>query len=323
MIPTLFGIIVITFAVVHLAPGDPATLRAQSASESLSSDAATEEIIAQTKAIYGLDRPLYVQFWQWMKRVATLEFGESFRDHKPVTTKIAEALPITLTLNILTILIIYLVSIPLGTLSALKPKGLLDRASAIVLFVLYSLPSFWVAVMLMVIFGGGDWLNWFPISGFISDSASQLPWSGRIMNVAWHLVLPVICLTYGGFAFLSRFARGSLLEVIRQDYIRTARAKGLSEWQVVVKHGLRNAMIPLLTLMGTILPALLGGSVIIEQIFSIPGMGRLGFESVLARDYPVIMAIATISAFLTLVSILITDILYVVVDPRITFGKRL
>lgn len=322
MIPTLLGIVVITFAIVHLAPGDPASLKAQSATESLSSDAATRVIVDETRALYGLDKPIYVQFGLWLKQVATFNFGTSYRDHRPVMAKIAEALPITLTLNILTIIIIYIVSIPLGVVSALRPRGFVDRASAFVLFVLYSLPSFWVAIMLIMWLGGGDHLNWFPITGFVSDSASRLPWYGWIGNVVWHLILPVACLTYGGFAFLSRFMRASLLDVIRQDYIRTARAKGLSEWRVVVYHGLRNAMIPLLTMMGTLLPALLGGSVIIEQIFAIPGMGRLGFESVLARDYPVVMAIATISAFLTLLSMLIADILYVAVDPRITFGKR-
>lgn len=322
MLPTMLGIVVITFAVVHLAPGDPAALKAQSSTDALGSDATTRRIVDETRQIYGLDRPLPVQFGRWLKQVATLDFGTSYRDGRRVIDKIGEALPITLTLNILTILIIYAVSIPLGTMTALKPRSLFDRAAALLLFVLYSLPSFWVAMMLIVLLGGGDGLNWFPIAGFVSDNAGRLSWAGWIGNAAWHLVLPVACLTYGGFAFLSRFARASVLEVIRQDYIRTARAKGLSEWTVVVRHGLRNALIPLITLMGTLLPALLGGSVIVEQIFSIPGMGRLGFESVLARDYPVIMAIATISAFLTLVSILITDILYVVVDPRITFEKR-
>lgn len=321
MIPTLLGIVVITFAVVHLAPGDPATLKAQSGTESLGSDAATKRIIDETRAMYGLDQPLYIQFVKWLKQVATLDFGISYRDNRPVLDKITEALPVTITLNVLTILIIYIVSVPLGVLTALKPHSLMDRVSALGLFILYSLPSFWVAMMLIVILGGGDYLNWFPIAGFVSSNASKLSFFGWIGNVAWHLCLPVVCLTYGGFAFLSRFARTSFLEVINQDYIRTARAKGLSEWHVIVKHGLRGAMIPLITLMGTLLPALLGGSVIIEQIFSIPGMGRLGFESVLARDYPVIMAIATISAFLTLISLMITDIMYVIVDPRITFEK--
>jgi peptide/nickel transport system permease protein len=177
-------------------------------------------------------------------------------------------------------------------------------------------------MMLIILLAGGDYLNLFPITGIVSEGAGALPWYDWALNVGWHLVLPVTCLTYGGFAFLSRFTRASMLDVIRQDYIRTARAKGLSEWRVVTRHALRNALIPLLTLMGTLLPALLGGSVIIEQIFSIPGMGRLGFESVLARDYPVIMAIATISAFLTLVSIFLADIMYAVVDPRISFEKR-
>lgn len=322
MLPTLFGIMLVTFTVVHLAPGDPAELKMQEFSQSVGSEALRKEIVEETRALYGIDKPLYVQFGQWIKKTAMLDFGYSYRDHRPVIDKIKDALPITLTLNILTIIIIYIVSIPIGVVSATRPGGKFDRFSEFVLFLLYSLPSFWVAVMLMVFFGSGDYFNWFPIIGFSSDSASLLPWYRWVANVAWHLVLPVVCLTYGGFAFLSRFARSALLEVIHQDYIRTARAKGLSEWQVVVKHGLRNALIPLITLMGTLLPALLGGSVIVEQIFSIPGMGRLGFESVLSRDYPVIMAIASISAFLTLVSMLLSDILYIFVDPRISFEKR-
>lgn len=322
MAPTLLGIIVITFAVVHLAPGDPAALKAQSATGSLASGQATQRIIEETRALYGLDKPLHLRFGIWLRRVATLDFGNSYKDHRGVMAKIAEALPITLTLNVISMILIYIISVPVGVYTALKPRGLADRAAAMVLLALYSLPNFWVAMMLIVFFGSGDFLNWFPITGFMSHGADKLPWCGLIGNVAWHLVLPVACLTYGGLAYLSRFTRASFLDEIRRDYIRTARAKGLSEWKVVFKHGLRNALIPMLTLMSAILPAMLGGSVIIEQIFSIPGMGRLGFESVLNRDYPVVMAIATISAFLTLLSILITDIMYLVVDPRISFGKR-
>lgn len=321
MIPTLFGILAITFAVVHLAPGDPVTLKAQSATGAIS-PADMEQIVDETKAMYDLDKPIYTQFGLWLARAARLDFGNSYRDHRPVTEKIAEALPITLTLNIITIVIIYSVSAFVGIFSALKRGGVFDRASAILLFVLYSLPNFWVAIVLIVIFGGGDHLNWLPITGFVSDGASKLPWYGWVGNVAWHLILPVACLTYGGFAFLSRFTRASVLDVIRQDYMRTARAKGLSKWQTVVRHGLKNAMIPMLSLMGTLLPALIGGSVIIEQIFSIPGMGRLGFESVLARDYPVVIAIAMITAVLTMIGTLLTDVMYVVVDPRIGFEKR-
>lgn len=322
MIPTLFGITVITFLVIQLAPGDPASLKAQSGTDALKSDQMAAEVVAETRKLYGLDQPVYVQYGRWVKRLAEFDFGNSYRDHRPVLKKIGDALPITLTLNIITILIVYVISIPIGAYSALKPRGLRDKLSALVLFVLYSLPSFWVAMMLIVLLGGGDYLNLFPIVGFTSDNASELSWIGWAGNVLWHIVLPVICLTYASLAFLSRFSRASMLEVIRQDYIRTARAKGLSERSVVWKHAMRNALIPLVTLMGTLLPSLLAGSVIIEQIFAIPGMGRLGFESVLSRDYPVIMAIAFISALLTLVSVLLSDLLYVVIDPRITFKRR-
>lgn len=322
MIPTLIGITVITFAIIRLAPGDPIALKAQSGAGAMGSDQVQAEIIEQTRKLYGLDKPIYIQYAKWIGQIATLDFGTSYRDHRPVIDKIGDALPITLTLNIISILLIYIIAVPIGALCALKPRTLFDRLSALGLFILYSLPTFWVAMMLIIYFAGGDHLNLFPIVGFTSDNAGTLPWYDWIGNVAWHLVLPVTCLVYGGFAFLSRFARASVLEVIRQDYIRTARAKGLREWKVVVHHAMRNALIPLMTITSTLLPALLGGSVIIEQIFSIPGMGRLGFEAVLTRDYPVIMAVATISAFLTLLSILITDLLYAVVDPRITFEEK-
>ena len=235
--------------------------------------------------------------------------------------KIKEAVPITLLLNILSIFLIYLIAIPLGVYSAVRPRHWSDKAITLSLFVLYSLPSFWVAMLLIRYFASGEFLDLFPIVGIVSEGIEQLSIWGKIGNVLWHLVLPVTALTYGGFAFLSRFSRAQLLEVIRHDYIRTARAKGLTERTVILKHALRNALIPLLTLMSTLLPALIGGSVIIEQIFSIPGMGKLGFEAVLSRDYPTVMAIVSIQALLTLVSILITDLMYVVADPRISYEK--
>lgn len=317
MIPTLLGIAVITFVIIHLTPGDPAALK--SGEMGMQSKVVASEVIAQTRKLYGLDQPLHVQFGRWIGRLARLDFGDSFIDDRPVLAKIGEAIPITLLLNIIALLLVYLVSLPVGVVSALRPGGWRDQLSALVLYVLYSLPSFWVASLLIVLLASGDYLNWFPLVGYFSDGAESLPWYGQIANVAWHLVLPIVCLTYGGFAFLSRFGRTVMLEVMRQDFIRTARAKGLSEWQVVVKHGLRNALVPFVTLMGTLLPGLLGGSIIIEQIFGIPGMGKLSFEAVLARDYPLVMGIATIDAFLTLTSLLIADLLYVVVDPRISF----
>jgi len=322
LIPTFIGITLITFVVIRLAPGDPAAMKLQAAQGTISSDRAALEVIAQTRKLYGLDQPISVQYISWVKRVLTFDFGDSYKDHRPVLEKIAEALPITLLLNVITLFIIYVIAIPWGVFSALSPNSVLDRLSALILFILYSLPSFWIAILLIVYLGGGDHWNLFPIAGLMSDGAEKLPWHGQLLNVLWHLVLPVLCLTYGGFSFLARFSRATLLEVIQQDFVRTAYAKGLSRFRVMVHHAFRNALIPQLTLLGTLLPSLLGGSVIIEQIFSIPGMGRLGFEAVLSRDYPVVMAIATISALLTLVSLLLSDLLYLCVDPRIRFERK-
>ena len=323
MIPTLIGITIVTFLIIKLAPGDPVELKVQAATGMIQSEQVAREVIEETRKLYELDKPIYVQYLNWLKRVVTFNFGDSFVDHRPVMDKIKEALPITIVLNVLSIIIIYIISIPIGVYSALHKDSWWDKLITVIMFMLYSLPSFWVASILIAYLGGGDYLNWFPIVGFVSDGADVLPWYDWIANVAWHLVLPVTCLTYGGFTFLSRFSRGQMLEVIRQDYVRTAVAKGLSKRMVIWKHAFRNTLIPIVTLMATLLPALLGGSVIIEQIFTIPGMGRLGFQSILARDYPVIMAIATIQAFLTLVSLLIADMVYVAADPRVSFeGKR-
>lgn len=322
IIPTLLGITFITFLMIQLAPGNPVSMKLQQlGGEGIKSETVSREVIEQTKKLYGLDKPFHVQYLLWLKRLGTLDFGDSYKDHRPVIQKIKEALPVTLILNIISILLIYLISVPLGVYSAIKPESRIDKVLTMVQFFLYSLPSFWVAMILIIYLGGGEYLDLFPVTGIVSEGIRSLPWWGKIGNMLWHLVLPVTVLTYGGFAFLSRFSRAQLLEVIRQDYIRTARAKGLSERKVIFKHALRNALIPFVTLVGTLLPAMIGGSVIVEQIFSIPGMGLLGFESVLSRDYPTVMAIATIEAVLTLISLLISDVLYVFVDPRISFEK--
>ena len=179
-----------------------------------------------------------------------------------------------------------------------------------------------MAIILIFFLGGGEFWNVFPVYGIFSQGYESYSFGGKVIDFLWHITLPVFCLTYAGLASLSRFQKGSLLEVLREDYIRTARGKGLDEKTILFKHALRNSLIPIITILGAILPALIGGSVIIETIFSIPGIGRLGFEAILSRDYPVIMAIATISAFLTLIGILISDLTYVLVDPRITFEKN-
>lgn len=322
IVPTLLGITVVTFAIIQLAPGNPALLKVQMGRQGgVGDQAVAQAIVEQTRKLYGLDKPLPVRYWIWLKRVATLDFGNSYKDHRPVMDKILEVLPVTLQLSVLSIFLSYLLAVPIGVYSAVRQDSLGDRAATIVLFVLYSLPNFWVATLVIVYLGGGDYLDLFPVYGLSSFDAERWPFWRWLADRLWHLVLPVGCLTYGGLASLSRYMRAGMIEVIRQDYILTARAKGLSEKAVVFKHALRNSVIPIVTFLAFLLPAMIGGSVIVESIFSIPGMGKLGFEAVLSRDYPVIMAIATISALLTLVGMLLSDILYVLVDPRISFEK--
>jgi len=319
IIPTLLGITFITFVIIQLAPGNPAMLKLQmgKGQAELGNKAFSEQIIKQTKELYGLDKPLPVQYILWVKRIFTLDFGFSYKDHRNVWDKISERLPITIQLNIISIFLVYLIAIPCGIYSSTHEGSFADKILTLGFFFLYSLPSFWVAMLLIMLLGGGDFWDIFPVYGISSigsETMRLLPW---LLDRMWHLALPVVCLTYGGLAYLSRLTRAGMLEVIREDYVRTARAKGLSERVVIFKHAFRNALLPLITLLAFLLPSMFGGSVIIESIFSVPGMGQLGFESVLSRDYPVIMAITAISAFLTLIGLLISDILYAALDPRI------
>ena len=321
LIPTLFGITLITFFIIQLAPGNPVERKLQ-LDQGIQAEAITQQIVEETKKLYGLDKPIYVRYGIWLKQIVTLDFGRSYKDHRPVINKIAERIPITLTLNIISIILIYLIAIPIGVYSAVSHGRFSERVSTFFLFILYSIPSFWMAMILIFFLGGGDYGDLFPVYGILSPGAENYPFFKKAINFLWHIALPVFCLTYGSLAYLSRFQKGSLLEVLREDFVRTATAKGLPRHKVILKHALRNALIPIITILAGILPAMIGGSVIIESIFSIPGIGQLGFESVLSRDYPVIMAIATISAVLTLFGILIADLIYVLVDPRISFEAK-
>jgi peptide/nickel transport system permease protein len=222
----------------------------------------------------------------------------------------------------ISLLFAYLISIPLGVYSATHQYSIGDRITTIIMFGLYSLPNFWVATVAIVYLGGGDFWNVFPVFGLKSAGSSNWPWWQQIGDEAWHLVLPITCLTYYTLAVLSRYMRADMLEIIRQDFIRTARAKGLSERVVVYRHARRNSLIPIVTLMADLLPALIGGSIVIETLFSIPGMGALSYEAVFGRDYPLIMAIFTLSAFVTLMGILMSDFLYTLADPRIAYESR-
>jgi peptide/nickel transport system permease protein len=318
MIPTFIGISVITFFIIQLSPGNPVMLKLRASEVGMRADAAaTQETLEQTKKLYGLDKPIYVQYALWLYRLVRLDFGQSFKDQRPVIEKIAEALPVTLQLELASLLVVYAVSIPLGVYSATHARTRRDYLITVGLFLLYSVPSFWMAMMLIMFFGGGEYLNWFPIDGLSSIMAEEYPWTRWILDRLWHMVLPVFCLSYGSLAVISRYMRTGMLEVLSQDYIRTARAYGFPERTVVWKYAMRNSLIPIVTLLGYLLPSLIGGSILIETIFSIPGLGLLTFEAVLYRDYPLIMGTVTISAWLTLLGVLLSDVLYVWVDPRI------
>jgi peptide/nickel transport system permease protein len=263
-----------------------------------------------------------MQYLIWLGNMAPLDFGNSFVDNRPVLDKIVERLPISMTLSICAIIISYLIAIPIGIYSAARQYTFWDRTSTFILFVLYSLPTFWIATMAIVFLANVEYLKIFPTSGLYTLGSENWGFFERSWDRIWHLILPITCYTYGSFAYLSRQMRGSMLEVIRQDYIRTARAKGLKEKTVVLKHALRNSLIPIITLFAGIFPNLVGGSVIIESIFSIPGIGQLAFQALLARDYPLIMAELVFAAILTMIGLLVMDILYAMVDPRIAFSKK-
>ena len=330
MVPTFIGITLVGFLIMRLAPGDPAELRAAGGlgaaaggGISVEKRGSVDEAIAQWRAQYGLDKPLHVQYLVWLKNIATLSFGESFKDNQSVWSKIAERLPVTVKLNFWSIVVVYLVAIPLGVYSATHPNSWGDQVTTLAAFILFAVPLVWAATMAIVFICGGDFYYLFPPGGLESiDFSDNWPIWRKLQDRAWHRFLPVVLLSYDGFAGLSRYMRASMLEVFAQDYVQVARAKGLSEKRVIFKHALRNSLIPQVTILASILPGLIGGSVIIETIFSIPGLGQLGFESVLARDYPTVLALFTVSALLTLIGILISDLLLAAVDPRIVFGRR-
>ncbi|NLV23266.1 MAG: ABC transporter permease [Deltaproteobacteria bacterium] len=310
MIPLLLGITLITFTVIHLAPGEPTDLQTQLNPE------ASSELQERLRAYYDLDKPLYVQYGKWLGRLARLDFGESFsQDHRPVLDKIAERLPVTVFINVLSILVILGVAIPIGILSAVHQDSPFDRTTTVFVFLGFATPSFWLALLLMDLFGVR--LGLLPIAGLKSFGYEYLSAGGKILDLLRHLVLPVFISAFGGLAGFSRYMRSNMLEVVRQDYILTARAKGLAERTVILKHALRNALLPIITILGLSVPGLIGGSVIFETIFAIPGMGKLFYDGVMMRDYPLIMGILVIGAVLTLIGNLLADIGYALADPRI------
>ena len=264
----------------------------------------------------GLNRPLIVQYGVWVKHLVTFNFGRSFKDHRPVTEKIMERLPATLLLNVLSIGLTLLIALPLGFYSGLRANSFFDKSLTAFVFLGFSMPTYVLALALMLIFGLH--LGWLPMSGLTSlDWNDHLTLWQRGLDMARHLVLPVAVLSLTSLAGLSRYARSSMLEVIHQDYIRTAIAKGLTPWRVYGVHAVRNALLPIITLLGLMLPDLIGGGVIIETLFAYPGMGRLGYDAILSRDYNLIMALTVFSAVLTVIGNLTADVVYAWADPRI------
>lgn len=259
------------------------------------------------------------RYFKWASRIGSLSFGLSSRDQRPIADKLREKAPVTLLIASLAVFFAYLFAIPLGVFSAVRRGRFADRAIALVLFIAASMPGFWVGMNLIRTIGRAGWL---PIRGLTGTGYDQMSLWGKAVDLSSHLAMPVFCLTYVSIAALSRYQRVAMLEVIRQDYIRTARAKGVAPRGVIWKHAMRNALLPIVTLLGLQLPFLLGGSVIIEQLFSINGMGLETFEAILYRDYNWTMAVVTLSAVLTMAGVLLADILYALVDPRIGFGGR-
>ncbi|MEO8663854.1 MAG: ABC transporter permease [Ignavibacteria bacterium] len=324
-IPTLIIITMITFLVCRLAPGDPTEMKIGNTGEAQKSDSKnmmTEQAKEFYKKKFGLDKPLPIQYVLWMGNMLQGDFGNSFKDNRPVLDKILERLPVTITISFLSFLLIYTIAIPIGIYSAARQYSFWDRTTTVILFVLYSLPNFWVATLAIVFLCNIEYFKIFPTAGIKSEDYDSLAFFAQIQDRFMHLFLPVVITSLASFAFLSRQMRSSMLEVIRQDYIRTARAKGLSERKVIMKHALRNSLIPIITIIGGLLPAMVGGSIIVETIFSIPGIGQLAFQAILDRDYPLIMAELVIASTLTVVGVLLVDILYSFVDPRIAFTKK-
>jgi peptide/nickel transport system permease protein len=309
MVPTFLGITVLTFAVAHLAPGDPLQLDPENANA-----------VAAARVATGLEEPLPLQYARWLGRVASLDFGRSLVDQRPVAEKLAETLPRTLLLSLLALLVAYGLAIPLGVYQAARPRSWASRAISGALFVVYSVPSFWVAVLLLLFLAGARGLSLFPFDGLHSSGAESLGPIGRVLDTAWHLVLPVACLAYATLAVVSRQVRAAMIDALGQEYVKAARARGISQRSILFHHALRNSLLPVITLLSMSLPVLIGGSVVVERAFGIPGMGLLAFEAIATRDYPVVMAVATLSAVVTMVAVLLADLLYAVVDPRIRVG---
>ncbi len=335
MFPTLFGIMLVTFIVTQFVPGGPveqliAELQGRGAGGevqvSQTSDlyqgakGLDEERLAKLKDLYGFDKPAHVRFFTMMKNYLLFDFGDSYYHQKSVVDLVVSKLPVSMSLGLWSFVIIYCTCIPLGIKKAVNDGSRFDVISSSVILVGYAIPGFVLGLLLIVLFGGGSFWDIFPLRGLVSDNWLELPLIYQILDYLWHMVLPITSMAVGSLAIMTLLTKNSFLEEIRKQYVITARAKGLSDNRILYRHIFRNAIIPIITgFPGTFITAFFTGSLLIETIFSLDGMGLLGYESILNRDYPVVLGTLFFFTIIGLISRLLSDLCYVVVDPRITF----
>ncbi|HXH29923.1 MAG TPA: ABC transporter permease subunit [Bacteriovoracaceae bacterium] len=332
LIPTLLGVTVVVFVIINMAPGGPIEQKLQqirfgggdgssgtATSGRGASQGVSDEVLESLKKQYGFDKPLHVRYLLWLKNIATLNFGESFTYEEPVMEVIVSKFPVSLQFGIISLILSYLISIPLGILKAIKHGSFFDISSSFILFVFYSIPSFMLAILLIVFLSGGSFYEIFPVGGIQSEAFEELSLWEKFLDRVHHFTLPLICYTIGSFTSLTVLMKNSLIEEIKKDYIRTARAKGMEEKYVYMKHALRNALIPIVTGLGGFLTVFFAGSLLLETIFQLDGIGLLSYKSILSRDYNVIMGLVFIQSALFLIGNVLSDIAYVLVDPRIDF----
>jgi peptide/nickel transport system permease protein len=311
LIPLLIGISLISFFVMHLAPGDPTALF-------IDPNVKPEEL-ARVRANWGLDQPIYIQYFKWLINAGKLDFGVSYITGQPVISEIGERLPATLLLMISSMILTFLIAVPIGVYSAVKKGSWFDNFFTVFSFAGMAIPAFWLALMLMLLFSVQ--LGWLPAVGMFSPLIKDASIVTRLLDLLRHMILPLFSMALLSLAGISRYQRAAMLEVLNQDFIKVARAKGLPEITVIFKHALRNALIPIVTILGLSLPDLFGGAFVIETVFAWPGMGRLGVQSIFQRNYPDIMGIVMLSAVLIILGNLLADIGYALVDPRIRYEK--
>jgi len=332
MVPTLLGALTLTFVVIQFVPGGPIeTIMAEASAGSnaegggggyRASREVEAEQIAELKKLYGFDKPTHERYVEMVGNFLRFDFGRSFLQNKDVWTLLKEKLPVSISLGLWTFLISYLISIPLGIAKAVREGTRFDTATTLLVLIGYAVPGFVLGVLLIVLFAGGTFFDWFPLRGLVSDNWSELSWPARIADYFWHLTLPLTCLVIGSFAVLTMLTKNTFVEEMRKQYVLVARAKGLSAKKVLYKHIFRNALIPLITgFPAAFIGAFFAGSVLIETLFSLDGLGLLSYESVLRRDYPVVLGSLYLFTLMGLVVKLVADLLYVVVDPRVQFGS--